>query len=185
LYYERRDGQYDRLPSVTKRRIINPQFQIKSFAAMFLHEPHTAARNYKTLKEQVGEEIFVETHRLEPYFVSALTFYFLDTRYGGKINTTYKSARYHILLAAKLIMDPYPMSDFGSRKTQKRCEDMIRKLSYSDYVDDLFDEALDIIDSVSGGDLRRDNIRTLNTTNAILTKLSASNDPNSTSNQIP
>lgn len=43
LFYERRDGQYDRL-TVTRSRIVTPQNQIKAFASMFLGEPHGSAK---------------------------------------------------------------------------------------------------------------------------------------------
>lgn len=40
LYYERRSKQYNSDSHVVKSKIITVQYQIKSFAAMFLNEPH-------------------------------------------------------------------------------------------------------------------------------------------------
>src|SRR5262249_12665062 len=56
LYYERRDGQYDRL-GIEKTRIIVPANVIRAFAAMFLNEPHRTTRSYKALRGKVGDEI--------------------------------------------------------------------------------------------------------------------------------
>jgi hypothetical protein len=71
LHYERRDGQYDRVP-VEKGRIVSPQNLIKAFAAMFLEEPHVAAKSYKALRARVGKEFFLESDKRDPYFLSAL-----------------------------------------------------------------------------------------------------------------
>src|SRR6202035_1553112 len=71
LYYERRDGQYDRLP-LEKKRIVTPQNLIKAFAAMFLNVPHASTKNYKSLRERVGQDIFAKDDQLEPYYVAAL-----------------------------------------------------------------------------------------------------------------
>jgi hypothetical protein len=168
LYYERREGQYDRLP-VEKGRIVPPQTAIKTFAAMFLGEPHTTAKSYKTLRARVGTDIFAKGHRLEPYYVAALSAYRLELQYRSqKIGVDYKSARYHILLAMRFLMDSKPLPQMNSRDMEKRCNSMIDVLSDQSKVDTLFQEAVGIIDAVSKGDLSRDNIRTLSTTENIV-----------------
>ena len=74
---------------------------------MFLREPHTAAKSYKSLRARVGTDIFVKGHKLEPYYVAALTAYKLELQYRSqKIGSSYKSARYHILLAMRLFSTP-------------------------------------------------------------------------------
>lgn len=171
LYYERRDGQYDRA-SVEKGRIVSPQTAIKTFAAMFLGEPHTATKNYKSLRTEVGETVFVEGHRLEPYYVAAFTAYKLELQFRAqKIGAEYKSARYHLLLAARLLLDPNPLPPINSKDMQDRCNAMIKMLSDQDAVDNLFQEAKSVIDAVSNGDLSRDNIRTIATTQSIIKML--------------
>jgi hypothetical protein len=174
LYYERRDGQYDRLP-VEKGRIVPPQTAIKTFAAMFLGEPHTTAKNYKLLRARIGTEIFVKGHKLEPYYVAALTAYRLELQYRSqKISAPYKSARYHVLLAMRLLMDPAPLPPMNSKEIEKRCDAMIATLSDPATVDKLFQKAVQVIDKVSNGDLSRDNIRTQTMTAKILAMLGKS-----------
>jgi len=171
LYYDRRDGQYDKL-SIEKGRIVSPQTAIKTFAAMFLDEPHTATRNYKSLRTKVGTDIFARSHRLEPYYVAALAGYKLELQYRSlKIGTEYKSARYHILLAARLLLDPTPLPPINSKDMEKRCNAMIGALSDQERTDRLFQDAKNIIDKVSKGDLSRDNIRTIATTQNIIKML--------------
>jgi len=171
LYYERRDGQYDRLP-IEKGRIVSPQTAIKTFVAMFLDEPHTTTKNYKSLRARVGTDIFAKHHRLEPYYVAAFTAYKLEVQYRSlKVGTDYKSARYHILLAARLLLDPKPLPPINSKEMEKRCNAMMAELSNQTKTDQLFQEAKNVIDKVSKGDLTRDNIRTIVTTQNIIKML--------------
>jgi hypothetical protein len=168
LYYERRDGQYDRLP-IERGRIVTTQTSIKTFAAIFLDEPHTSAKSYKTLRSKVGTEIYVKGHRLEPYYVAALAAYKLELQYRSqKIAAEYKPARYHLLLAVRLLMDQKPLPPMNSRDMEKRCSAMIAVLSDQPEADAIFLKAKTIIDKVSKGDLTRDSIRTISTTENII-----------------
>lgn len=178
VYYERRDGQYDKLP-IEKKRIISPQSEIKSFAAMFLEEPHASTKSYKSLKERVGKNIFAKDDRLEPYFVAAFAAYELERQFGStmkhRLPAIYKSARYHILLALRLLLDPKPLSPMGSREMGKRCEAMMERLWNPLEIDELFYKARLVVDKVSGGDLSRDKIRTQNITDLIILELGCQN----------
>jgi len=171
LYYERRDGQYDRL-QVEKGRIVSPQTAIRTFAAMFLNEPHTATRNYRSLRTKVGETIFVKTDKLEPYYVAAFAAYKLELQYRTqKIPAVYKSGRYHLLLALRLLLDSKPMPPMNSKEMEKRCISMIEQMIKPEKLDALFQEAKAVIDKASGGDLSRDNVRTIATTENIIKQL--------------
>lgn len=171
LYYERRDGQYDRL-SIEKGRIVSPQNEMKVFAAMFMEEPHTSTKNYQSLRAHVGTKIFAKTDKLGPYYVAALAAYKLELQYRSqKISSTYKSARYHILLAVRLLLDPKPLPFMNSREMENRCNDMMASLWDAKKTDDLFQRAKAIIDQVSNGDLSRDNVRTIAITQDIIKML--------------
>jgi hypothetical protein len=171
LYYERRDGQYDRLP-VERGRIVSPQTAIKTFTSMFLNEPHTATKNYKSLRAKVGSDLFAREHKLAPYYVAAFTAYKLELQYRSlKIAAAYKSARYHILLAVRLLLDPQPLPQMNSSNMEKRCEAMMRTLWDQEKTDVLFQKAKTVIDQVSNGKLERDVIRTQNITSNIIKTL--------------
>jgi hypothetical protein len=45
---------------------------------MFLDEPHTATKNYKSLRAKVGTELLAKGDRLEPYYVAAFAGYKLE-----------------------------------------------------------------------------------------------------------
>lgn len=57
LFYERRSKQFNNIPTVIKTRIITIPIQIKSFAAMFLEEPHLVSRFYGRIIEYLGKKI--------------------------------------------------------------------------------------------------------------------------------
>jgi hypothetical protein len=94
LYYERRDGQYDRFPAIEKTRIVVPQALIRSFAAMFLDEPTRVTRGYRTIREMVGDKIFKESDRLEPYYVAAYAAYRLEFLFRNhRLDSVYKGSK--------------------------------------------------------------------------------------------
>ena len=170
LYYERRDGQYDR-QTVEKTRIITPANTIRSFAAVFLNEPHRTTRDFKALRSKVGNEIFGDNHRLEPYYASSYAWYRLDFLWRNlHIPNEYKPARYHILLAVRLMIDPAPLSRMNSHEMERRANKFISLLHDSENADQLFREALGLIDEITDGNLDRDHVRTLPVTNALLNK---------------
>ena len=96
---------------------------------MFLEEPHAAAKNYKSLRGRVGKDIFIESDKLDPYFLAAFVAYRLEVQLRTKPLRVYKSARYHMLLAMRLLMDPYPTSQTNSKDMEKRCAAMLEKLT--------------------------------------------------------
>jgi hypothetical protein len=166
LHYERRDGQYDRIP-IEKGRIVSPQTLIKVFASVILEEPHVAAKSYKALRARVGKDIFLEPDKLDPYFLAALTAYRLEVQLRTKTLRAYKSARYHMIMAMRLLIDPYPLPLMNSKDIEKRSAAMIDILSDDAKANELVQKAKAVIDKVCAGDLSRDNVRTITTTESI------------------
>jgi hypothetical protein len=168
LYYERRDGQYDRL-AIEKTRIIVPANVIRAFAAMFLSEPHRTTRSYKALREKVGDEIFAENHRLEPYYAAAYGLYKLERlfRNDERFPSQYKPARYHVLLAVRLLVNPAEMPRLNSREATERANEVIEAL-WRDNSDELILSAVTEVDRVAGFNMERDHIRQKPVTDALL-----------------
>lgn len=169
LYYERRSRQFDTVAGIEKTRIITLTNLIRAYAGLILEEPHRTTRNFRALTEKVGTEIFSADHRLEPYYLAAVALYRLEYFFrNGTIDSKYKPARYHILLAARLLTS-------GARPPRPNSHDAAR---YADEInavfwdparsDDLFRRAVGVIDSVAGGNLNRDNIRTQPFTQAVI-----------------
>jgi hypothetical protein len=166
LYYERRSRQYDNL-SVAKTKIITPSNLIRSFAAIFLAEPHRTTRNYSGLLDKVGKEIFVEGHRVEPYYVSASAYYRVEYLFRNKFEGNYKPAPYHLVYAASLLHDATPFPLMNSHDMARRCDAFSEVLWDPDKADDLFSRGRSIIDAVTGGVIDRNQIRTQETTEKV------------------
>ena len=169
LYYERRSRQYDRL-AIEKTRIITQPNVIKAFAAMFLEEAHRTTRNYSGLKGKVGKEIFGKGHKMEPYYASAVALYKLEYLFrNGKLEPKYKPARFHILLAVRLLGNPDPLPRFmNSRDMENYCKPILTALWDSAKCDELIERAAKIVEVAVGSNFDRDNIRTEPTTKKVI-----------------
>jgi hypothetical protein len=65
-------------------------------------------------------------------------------------------------------MDSKPLPPMNANEMEKRCNAMIAALSDQNRTDETFKRAKEAIDKVSKGDLTRDNIRTIATTENII-----------------
>jgi hypothetical protein len=144
-----------------KTRIVTPRNLVRAFAAMFLEEPHATTRSYGALVDKVGSEIFAEGHRLEPYYVAAFTLYKLEYHFrNGPLTSQYKSARFHILLAARLLANPAPLPKMNSHEMERYCRSIMNKLWDSTAAARLFERAAAAVETVASGNFHCDNIRT-------------------------
>jgi hypothetical protein len=161
LYYERRSKQYNGDPNVEKTRVITPAYLIRAFASVFLEEPHRATRSYRTLLEGVGKSIFASDHRLEPYYLAAFILYRLEFIFRNQLlDPKYKPARYHILLAARILAAPDDLPRMNSHDMQRYCEKILNVLSDTANSDACFRAAANVVDTVAKGNFHRDHIRT-------------------------
>jgi hypothetical protein len=158
LYYERRSRQYDSLP-IEKTRIVTQDNMVRAFAATFLQVPHRTIRGYKALKARVGKDLFVDGHRPEPYYVAAFAWYKLEYYFRSqKIETKYKPARYHLLLAARLLANPGPLPRMQANEMEGYCGTINAMLWDTAKADNLFIRAKEAVDEVAEGVLERDTI---------------------------
>lgn len=170
IHYERRDGQYDR--GVEKKtRVVTSSAAIRAFSAMYLEEPQQTTRGYGRLKERVGKDIYHPDHRLEPYYASSYALYLLENRYRSRnVDSKYKVARYQILLALRLQVDPHYPSPMNSHDMGRRAEFLIKSLWDFSRVDDLFANAVKVVEKAAGGNLDGDHVRTIGVTNSIISE---------------
>ncbi len=161
LHYERRSRQYSSTDTVEKVRIVNQTALVRAFAAMFLEKPHSTTRNYKALLKTMGTDIFGKEHRLEPYYVAAYASHRLEFLFRSQVlNSKLKPARYHLLLAARLLADPAPLPRFNSNEMGRYCEKLQTSFWQDEVSKTLFEKAVSVVQNVSGGNLHRDHIRT-------------------------
>jgi hypothetical protein len=161
LYYERRSRQYDSL-SIEKTRIVTQANLTRAFAAIFLSDPHSVTRSYKLIRAKIGDEIFGANHKLDPYYVAAYALYKLEYLFRNhKLDARYKPARYHILFAVRLLINPAPLAPMNSNSIEKYSESLEAVLWDGAKADEVFSNAVAAIDQASGGTLNRDAIRTV------------------------
>jgi len=174
LYYERRSRQYNSVPGIEKVRVVNMTMLVRAFASMFLKLPHRTTRNYKTLLQQIGTDIFNKEHRLEPYYVSAFAHYRLEYLFRNQtIGAILKPARYHVLLAFRLLTQPDDPPPMNSHLMEKYCATISETLWDEDKCRDTFVTAAKHVEAVASGNLHRDNIRTEPFTKALLVNSSS------------
>jgi hypothetical protein len=160
LYYERRSNQYSRL-DIEKTRVVTPPNLIRAYAATFLSEPHRTTRNFKSLLDRVGKDIFSAEHKLELYYASAFALYKLEYLFRTqRLDAKYKPARFHLLMAARLMADGKPNSPPNSNDAAKRSLAFADLLSDPKKAEELFKKAASAVDDVANGNLHRDNVRT-------------------------
>ncbi len=170
LYYERRSRQYEGVPGVEKVRIVTRGAQIRSFASMFLDEPHRAGRYFSTLLKEIGERIFAADHRLEMYYVSAFAQYKLEYLFRSRsLDATLKPARYHLPMALRHGVLGSNLPPFNSREMQRKCAELSKVLHDDKASLEAFTAALLAIqEAVGEEDLNRDLVRTQTFRDAVI-----------------
>lgn len=169
LYYERRSRQYDKLP-IEKTRVITQPNVIKAFAAMFLQEPHRTTRNYRGLKDKVGKDIFGKGNRMEPYYTSAFALYKLEYLFrNGKLAAKYKAARFHILLATRMLANAADVPKYmNSKEMETYCKPIMEILWDPAKSDEIISAAATAVETAVEGNFDRDHIRTEPTTKRVI-----------------
>jgi hypothetical protein len=120
LFYERRTHQYDS-QNIEKTRVVTHRDLVRAVAAMFFEEPHRTSRGYKEMSERVGLDMFRPTDRPEPYYVAGFALYKINEAFKNeRLSNDFKIARYHILLALRLIVDPAPLPPMNSNEMERR-----------------------------------------------------------------
>jgi hypothetical protein len=169
LYCERRSKQYSSDPTIQKIRVVDLRTLIKAFASMFLELPHRTTRNYKALRESIGISIFVRDHRLEPYYVAGYAHFRLEYLFRTQvIASNLRPARYHILLAFRLLAKNQTLPTMNSHQMATFSGDLCAILWDQDESTQLFQQAAGIVTEIAAGNLDRDNIRTQPFTEALI-----------------
>ncbi|ABG53213.1 conserved hypothetical protein [Trichodesmium erythraeum IMS101] len=128
IYYERRSKQYNSDNKVLKSRIITVPYQIKSFAGMFLDEPHNVTSYFGLIVRRLNEgkiQIFNNEHFPSPYYTSAFAYYKLETFFRkGLIDKSYRKVKFHILMLFRMCKKT-ELPPFNSKKIDNYCEDLL------------------------------------------------------------
>jgi hypothetical protein len=144
LYYERRSNQY-RNRDIPQTKIVNIPKQIKSVTSMFLDNPHGVSGHYGTVARKVKDEIFKESDKLEPYFVSAFLYYRVESFF--RKNRDFKEftrMKWHVLMTVKymLVKNEKFSPNLNSGEIQKLSNDIEKKLATEVSTNKLIKEAI-------------------------------------------
>jgi hypothetical protein len=175
LYYERRSKQYNSIAGIKKVRIITKSQQIRSFAAMFLDEPHRAISYYADLQTQVGTRIFNGAHKLEPYYASAYAHFRLEFLFrSGAVPVQFKPARYLLLMALRYIAGGIEMPSLTANRIETYCERVCEVLWDVTKAADVFNQAAAFVgEALNGAPLTLDIAKTRSFTESLKKSLGA------------
>ncbi|MGR0481418.1 MAG: AIPR family protein [Candidatus Electronema sp. V4] len=172
LYYERRSRQYNGVVGVEKVRVISMTHLVRAFASIFQALPHRTTRNYKALLRGIGKDIFNKDHRIEPYYTASFAHYRLEFLFRNRnIDAELKAARYHMLLAYRILIIGEYLPPMNSHEMGRLCNKFMETLWDDDKSRETFQRAEEYVRAVAAGNLHRDNIRTGIFTEALLQRL--------------
>ncbi|MBV9483393.1 MAG: AIPR family protein [Acidobacteria bacterium] len=151
LTYERRSGQFYG-KNVIKTRVVTINDQMRAVSAVFLDNPHAAARYPRSLYSQVGNSIFRDDHIFLPYLAAAFAAYRIENAFKTGLDPSYKPARYHILMACKYQILGVRSALLNSVICEQQSQKIIAALKKPDQVE-LFQAAAETVVDAGGGRL--------------------------------
>jgi AIPR protein len=77
LFVERRENQY-RDGGVERTRVIKPSDIMKAVAAMYLFQPHRAARDFRGIRAEYEQGLFLAHHNVVPYHLASYANYKIE-----------------------------------------------------------------------------------------------------------
>ncbi len=150
LFYERRSKQYNSDTTVIKSRVITVPYQIKSFAGMFLNEPHNVTSYFGSIVRKLNDgkiQIFDNDHSYFPYYTSAYAYYKLETLFKrGLINSNYRKVKFHLLMLFRMLNEKEEMPRLNSKKMEQYCKVLLDILYDDDKAIKAFKKCCKVID---------------------------------------
>jgi hypothetical protein len=147
LFYERRSKQYNGT-STDAKLIIDKSTLIKTMGSFYFLKPQLATRYFGALFNEFGKQLFLDTHKLYPYYTAALIYNRLDSRFrANKIDKKYKKIRYFILMMLRLEYN-LDFPKFEANKIDKYCTDLIKHFNIKANFDQKLKHVIQKIDSL-------------------------------------
>lgn len=172
LYYERRSKQYAHVNDIEKVRIVTRDQLVRSFAAVWLDEPHRATGYVPALMEQLGGRIMAPDHRHELYYAAAFANYKLEFFWRNRqLDPAYKPGRWQILMVARHVAVGSTVGFLNSGEAAKRADAFGDELWDDKRSLELFKTSIGHVETAVGGNLRRDHMRNQPTTQDVLKAL--------------
>lgn len=168
LFLERRSKQYVNAP-IERTRVVAFNNLVRSFASLVLAEPHRSTRNYKALLNLIPDSILNPDHKPSVYFATASSLYRLEFLFrNGVLDRKFSPAKYHLLLASRLIASPGSIPKLNSGEADRWANGLADTYWDAEASERIFLKAAHDIEDLAEGDLSRDRIRTQPFTQAVL-----------------
>jgi len=147
LFYERRSKQYNGT-SIDVKSIVDKSTLIKTMGSFYFLKPQLATRYFGALFNEFGKQLFLDSHKLYPYYTAALIYNRLENRFKANlIDRKYKKIRYFILMMLRLEYNlEYPK--FESNKVDKYCTDLITHFNIKSNFDDKLNKVIKKINTL-------------------------------------
>lgn len=150
LYYERRSKQYKGDLNIPQYKVITIPIQIMAFTSVILEEPHNVRGYYGKIVENLekgGKAVFAPTNHIALYYMSALAYHRLEKYFQtGKIDSSFRKAKFHLLLAFRLLAEESPRpKSLNDKGIEKYCKPIIKKLNDEQKCLSLFKEASEVM----------------------------------------
>jgi hypothetical protein len=147
LFYERRSKQYNGT-SIDVKSIVDKSTLIKTMGSFYFLKPQLATRYFGALFNEFGKQLFLDSHKLYPYYTAALIYNRLENRFKANlIDRKYKKIRYFILMMLRLEYN-LEFPKFESNKIDKYCTDLITHFNIKANFDDKLNKVLKKIDTL-------------------------------------
>lgn len=148
LFYERRSKQYNGTSTEVKS-IVDKSTLIKTMGSFYFLKPQLATRYFGALFNEFGNQLFLDSHKLYPYYTAALIYNKLENRFrANKIDRKYKKIRYFILMMLRLEYN-LEFPKFESNKIDKYCTDLIKYFNIKANFDLKLKNVIQKIDSLN------------------------------------
>lgn len=172
LYYERRAKQYNSDPSVVKSRVITLPYQIKSFAAMFLNEPHNVTSFFGMIVKKLNDgkiQIFDSEHLHVTYYTSAYAYYKLETLFKkGQIDSSFRKVKFHILLLFRLLNEKEEMPRLNAKKIESYCNRLLDILYDDQKAIKAFTKCCKVIDDADFDKMDKQDVKLVSKTKTLI-----------------
>ncbi|MBF4486216.1 AIPR family protein [Flavobacterium sp. CSZ] len=148
LFYERRSKQYNGT-STDVKSIVDKSTLIKTMGSFYFLKPQLATRYFGALFNEFGKQLFLDSHKLYPYYTAALIYNKLENRFrANKIDRKYKKIRYFILMMLRLEYN-LEFPKFESNRIDKYCTDLIKYFNLKANFDQKLKNVIQKIDSLN------------------------------------
>ena len=172
LYYERRSKQYNSDSSVIKSRVITVPYQIKSFAGMFLNEPHNVTSYFGSIVKKLNDgkiQIFDNDHLYISYYTSAYAYYKLENLFKrGLIDSSYRKVKFHILMLFRMMSEKDEMPRFNAKKMEAYCKHLLDILYDEEKAIKAFKKCCKVIDDAEFDKSDKQDVKLLSKTKNLI-----------------